>query len=451
MAELLFSGTWLADVRDLGRLEVAAPRLVITAAGAGAVQFRATRVICERGLDWLRSRLAPCGGSVQLWDSVEHFTRRWRVSSRKETTRMRNGCRYYKGRGALAATAAYVCEDVCELGVVGAGRRQEWEWSPPRADCGGLSSIHIQFDAYGNLRCLKLMCCSLENGQLHSSGDGVARILLFEQTCEFEWYAHNRRHRAGGRPALIGSSGVNGWEREWWVHGERHRGGGLPAVEHADGSREWWVHGERHRGGGLPAVEYADGSREWWVHDQRHRGDDGGGVPLPLVVSAIGDAYFGNERKDGGPTVVRANGTREWYDGAEGGLPTRVYGFGGGVRLVAGRLARAGLPARELPDGTCEWYNARGVQTRIKRPDGTLKFFNEQGEELPRADKSTDPGGYAAMKRMKRKAVKDTKKAKAAAGAAAAGAGAAAVGAGAAAVGAGAAAAGAKGAGPAAP
>ena len=417
LAELLFSGEWLAAVSDLARLEVAAPRLIAAASAAsGAVTFRATRVIVDRGLDWLRSHLLP-PASVRLWDSVERSVEHDPCNGREQTIRKRNGRCYYDG--PLAAF-------VSDFHIVGVGRNETWKWFPPRADFRGLGNLQLHFSEDGTtLVCGWLECylrdddnCQydrLHNRQLHSSGDGPAKISFYgvgDRCDEFAWYANNKLHRAGGKPALIqwtrGVSRPDG-RREWWVDGKRHRGGGRPAIENADGSREWWVDGKRHRGGGRPAVEYADGSREWWVDGQRDRN----GEVLPLAVTANGDAYFGNQRTDGGPTVIRANGAREWYDDDDDGL-LLTWGLVGGVRIKhTGRLLRAGgLPTRELPDGTCEWYDDHTQRMRmVKLPNGSYRFFNAQGEQISSVDKSTDPGAYAALKHLKRKAIKDAKKA----------------------------------------
>lgn len=327
LAELLVSGTWLADVRDLARLEVAAPQL-IAAAGAGAaatgVQFCATRVLQEYELDWLSqssqqqspppsSRPRRCAIGVRLWDTVERYHVQSSAGREKTTIkRLRNGRCHSRGGGPFGPLAATY--EVVHDPIVGGSK--QWTWTPP--NCGGLSKLSLQYCKDGTLRYATVESC-LHDGPLHShrGGGGATRIWCsgeagsLDESCEFEWYDRGALHRDDGRPAFVRSSpGV--WKNglcEWRERGRLHRGGGRPAVVREDGSREWWVRGQRHRGGDRPAVAAADGSRAWWVCGQRLRrpvsSSSSGGVYVlqPLVVAANGDAYFG-PRVDGGPTVV---------------------------------------------------------------------------------------------------------------------------------------------------
>ena len=53
------------------------------------------------------------------------------------------------------------------------------------------------------------------------------------------WYKNGKRHRDGGKPALILPNG----EKQWFKNGKRHRDGDKSAVIHPNGRKEWWKNG----------------------------------------------------------------------------------------------------------------------------------------------------------------------------------------------------------------
>ncbi len=129
-----------------------------------------------------------------------------------------------------------------------------------------------------------------------------------------EWYWHSKRHRAGDKPALIGSCD----RQVWYYDGQCHREGDKPAVICANGTQYWIKEGRIHRENDLPAVIWADAlypggavTQAWYHMGERHRGDDN-----PAVIRADGSSEwwrFNSLHRTCGPACITADGSSEWW------------------------------------------------------------------------------------------------------------------------------------------
>ena len=116
-----------------------------------------------------------------------------------------------------------------------------------------------------------------------------------------------------------------------------------PSVVALDGSRQWLDRaGRPHRLGG-PALLLADGTEEWYKEGKLHR--RGG----PALRGSDGREEWyqnGQLHRDNGPARLCSDGTEEWYKG--------------------GQLHREDGPAVEEADGSEEWYK----DGQLHRDDG---------------------------------------------------------------------------------
>jgi hypothetical protein len=197
-----------------------------------------------------------------------------------------------------------------------------------------------------------------------------------------------KRHRSGGKPAMILKDDTKFWLVDGVFGGREHPD--LPHVEFANGTVEWRDgDGRRHRDGDKPAVVFEGGSRlVWFVHGVMRRSDpdlpnvlhgDGsmewrnekgelhreGGKPA--IVTKNFQAWFMDGRRCGAPEsgchVLRANGNQEWFDEQgrhhrPGGEPAIIEACGTRRWLEHGKPARPeGLPHVEAADGSKMWLD----------------------------------------------------------------------------------------------
>jgi hypothetical protein len=102
------------------------------------------------------------------------------------------------------------------------------------------------------------------------------------------WCRHGALHRDGDLPAWVGDDG----QQEWYREGLRHRDNDAPALLKSRmhpavpvNVKEWWVEGKCHRDGG-PAVIRSDGTTGWYSRGLEHRDGD-----LPAVEGGGYDSW----------------------------------------------------------------------------------------------------------------------------------------------------------------
>lgn len=154
-----------------------------------------------------------------------------------------------------------------------------------------------------------------------------------------EWWSGNERHRDGDEPAIITETGKN----EWWNRGLRHRGGDKPAVvciskKEAGKREEWWFKGFPHRDNGEPSLVCSGvygRARKWHFRGRPYR-PDGGPTEETNDGTLLWHDLEGKLHRVGGPAVIKADGTKEWW--------------------LDGKRSNPDGPAIERPDGSKEWY-----------------------------------------------------------------------------------------------
>lgn len=146
-------------------------------------------------------------------------------------------------------------------------REQEWEFI--------MMQIRIGYDydwhrIWVYVQCVVLMenepyentLSSFFRGKLHNEFGMPAQT---HDNGYMAFYQRGELHRIGG-PAVIKPNG----EKQWWVNGHRHREDG-PALECAK-LTAWYLHGRKHRTGGKPAVIRRAPDRiyrEWYIHGEK--------------------------------------------------------------------------------------------------------------------------------------------------------------------------------------
>lgn len=127
-------------------------------------------------------------------------------------------------------------------------------------------------------------------GLTHSLDDKPAALYYHCADGQFTksaWYDRGKKHRAGGKPTVVYTSGTLVWHHRGLVHRDRD----LPAVVYHDGTKYWYRRGQLHCEGDKP-----DKSQK--VGDMTHFGDREGTrsgrcprLPwlLPLLVPARED------------------------------------------------------------------------------------------------------------------------------------------------------------------
>jgi len=192
----------------------------------------------------------------------------------------------------------------------------------------------------------------LEGSRLLHQNDGQPAIVMANG--DMHYYYEGKRHRFGGDPAVELVNGV----REWWRWGVRYRDGDNPVIERPvqgprRGVKIWMLNGVIGRAGGRPAIEYSDGVQTWFENGQRGRHED-----------AFMRVYYMNGKKgrvgNDLPAVEWKDGKREWWQNGQewrvDNRPNVVLADGTQQWVRGGRLHRNREPAVIYPDGTKEWY-----------------------------------------------------------------------------------------------
>lgn len=265
------------DVRDLQRLDVLRPDLLLAAMPKGSAVFRSARCLTVDEKSWFAARdirvvLLPPAAPV-VFEQFAYLHRNRLVHLSLAGVRW-----FFPVRVWLVNGRPHRDDDL--PAVEHANGQLEWFQHGRRHRDGDRPAVE---SPHGGREWWI-------EGKKHRDGDLPAAICVDdfgggpEEFCRI-WYQHGQKHRDNDRPAFEASDG----SRAWFFRGKHHRDRGLPAVEGANGDRHWFFHGELHREGDMPAVEHADGDREWRWRGKLHRA---GGRPA-VIMSAHNSIHMG--------------------------------------------------------------------------------------------------------------------------------------------------------------